>query len=272
MTALLEASPVPCPPRMRGAAQFSAWKCGRYAARARRQANGPLPVPGLSGTPARPNVVAAGTPRYLLGEFRHCAEWPPSARPSGAWDAFRRRSVWYRARQMVRWSCAIVTVGSNPDTNPLIMPNRCRSGDFGGLVDAPHLAQRVAHLAHGRLGAQRLAERDEDVLRACRGLLEIGDPALPLPGVAGAAQPREPLRLVPLDRRVHPERLVGLAGLVAGRGEPVHPHHHPLAVVDLTCDPVGGALDLGLLEAALDGGHRPAEVVDAGDQVARGGL
>src|SRR6516164_9348345 len=144
-------------------------------------------------------------------------------RPGGGRDAFRRRSVSYRARQMIRWSCAIVTVRSIPDMSPLIMPNRRTSGDFGGLVHAPHLAQRVARLSHGRLGAQRLTERDENVLRARRRLLEIGDPALPLPGVTGAAQPREPLRLVLLDRRVHPQRLVGLAGLVTGRREPVQP-------------------------------------------------
>jgi hypothetical protein len=74
-----------------------------------------------------------------------------------------------------------------------------RSGDLGGLVDAPYLTQRVAGLPHGRLGAQRLAERDEKVLRAGRGLLQIGDPALPLAGVARAAQPSEPLRLILLD-------------------------------------------------------------------------
>src|SRR5262249_60050456 len=105
-----------------------------------------------------------------------------------------------------------------------------------------------------------------------RGLVESGDPALPLAGVACGAQPREPFCLIMLDRRVHPQRLVGSASLSAGRGEPVHPDHYALAVVDLARDPVGRTLDLLLLEAALDRGDRPAEAVDAGDQPARAGL
>src|SRR5690348_6987982 len=123
-----------------------------------------------------------------------------------------------------------------------------RSGYFGGLVHAPHLPQGVADLSDGRLSAQRLAQGDEHVLRAGRGLPEVVDPPLPLPGVAGGAQPREPLRLVALDRRVYAQRLIRL---VTGRDELVYPDQHPLAVIDLAGDLVGRALDLGLLEAAL---------------------
>ena len=63
------------------------------------------------------------------------------------------------------------------------------------MIDAPDLAQRVANLAHRGLGAQRLPERDEHVLRPRGCLPEVIDPALPLTGVPRTAQPREPLRL-----------------------------------------------------------------------------
>ena len=63
--------------------------------------------------------------------------------------------------------------------------------------------------------------------------------------------------LLGLDRRVDPQRLVGLVGVDR---ELVDTHDHALAGVDLVGDPVGRALDLGLLEPVLDRGDGTAEL------------
>src|SRR6478736_1306605 len=70
--------------------------------------------------------------------------------------------------------------------------------------------------------------------------------------VSPGAQRGQPLGLLGLDRRVDPERLVGVLDLDA---EPVQAHDGPLAAVDLGGDLVGRLLDLALLEAGLDRGH-----------------
>ena len=58
--------------------------------------------------------ACSGDAAASVDDFQHCAEWPPSLRPGDCRGAFRRRSVSYRARYMIRWSCAIVAVGANP--------------------------------------------------------------------------------------------------------------------------------------------------------------
>ena len=77
------------------------------------------------------------------------------------------------------------------------------------------------------------------------------------------AEHGEALALVGLDLRVDAQRLVGLflVGWVL-----VDPDDGAVAVVDLLGDPVGGGLDLVLLEALLDRGDRAAPVLDRLDQ------
>src|SRR5262249_30171966 len=90
-------------------------------------------------------------------------------------------------------------------------PTRPRPVSLAGPgTPPPPLPRAVAVAPPGRPGGRCRARGDEHVLRAGRGLPEVVDPALPLPGVAGGAQPREPFRLVALDRWVHAQRLVGL--------------------------------------------------------------
>src|SRR5215472_7820049 len=96
--------------------------------------------------------------------------------------------------------------------------NGSRSVDVGRLVDAPDIAQRVAHLTHGGAGAQRLAQRVEQVVRCARRPPELVDPPRELLGVPAAAQHGQPFRLVTLDPGIDAQRLVRL---FLGNAEPV---------------------------------------------------
>src|SRR5229473_5244882 len=146
---------------------------------------------------------------------------------------------------------------TRPRSCPYIS-KRTASVHIGRAVHTPHIAQRVTYLSHSGPGTQRLTQRVEHVLAACRGLLEFIDPALELTLVPAAAQHRQAPGLVMLDRGVSAQQLVRLLTV---RSEFVHPDHDPLARVDLPGDLVSGPLDLGLLETLLDGcggqGPRP---------------
>src|SRR5215469_5824418 len=126
------------------------------------------------------------------------------------------------------------------------------------LVDAPHRAHRVADLAEGGAGPQRVPDGRQDVVRAVRDRLDRVEVLGHGPLVAVFAQARQPVRLGLLDPRIDAQRLIRL--LVIG-GELVHPDDHPGALVGLLRHLVGGTLDLGLLEALLDGGQRAAHLV-----------
>src|SRR5579875_3075115 len=115
------------------------------------------------------------------------------------------------------------------------------------LVDSPDLAQRVTDLAEGGPGAERVPDGRQDVVLAFRGRLERADPLADGQLVAVPPELPQPLRLRLLDPGIDAQRLVRLL-LVPG--ELVHPDDDPRAVVGLLRHLVGGALDLGLLEAA----------------------
>src|SRR5260370_10105412 len=134
-----------------------------------------------------------------------------------------------------------------------------KSSQFAGLVLAPYLTQRVADLSQGGFRAQRVPERVKHVFRAFRGFLERADSAAERGLVPLFLEPGQLCGLSGLDGRVAAQRLIRF---LAVNGESVHPHHHPPPVVDLPRDVIGSVLDLRLLEAALDGGRRPAQVFD----------
>ena len=52
----------------------------------------------------------------------------------------------------------------------------------------------------------------------------------------------------------------------------VHPHHHPLARVNLPLVPEGGVANLPHLKALLNGRHRPPQIINAADVFQRGRL
>src|SRR5580700_4712441 len=140
---------------------------------------------------------------------------------------------------------------------------------FAGLVFAPYLTQRVADLAQGRVRAERVPERIKHVVRAFRGFLEGTDRAAERGLVPLFLEPGQLRGLFGFNGRVEAQRLIGL---FAGRGEFVHAYDNTVAVVDLPRDLIGGILDLRLLEAALDGRHRAAQVFDLSHELLRGGL
>src|SRR6266496_5521534 len=160
---------------------------------------------------------------------------------------------------------------SYPDwTRPMHVTARSRarrasSVGVGRPVAAPHVTERVADLAHGRAGAERLAEWVEQISGALRGMPDVIDPALDLRAVPGGPQPGEALSLLLLDGRVDAQRLVGLVAAVT---EPVHADDHAVPRVDLARDVIGRSLDLGLLEAPLDRGDRAAEILHPRQQFA----
>src|SRR6266545_4632503 len=103
-------------------------------------------------------------------------------------------------------------------------------------VDPENLAEDVADLADGCHAPQRLAHRHQQVG------LRLGD---------GGVEMEQAHRL-----------LLAL-------GVAVDTHHHLAARLDRLELLVGGTLDLLLLEAALDRGHRPTQPVDLGDELTR---
>src|SRR5215469_6028624 len=94
------------------------------------------------------------------------------------------------------------------------------------LVNAPYFAQRVAYLAHSRPSKQRRAQGIKHVIAATRAAPDNIERTADRVGISGRPQPGEPLRLLRLDGRVNPQRLV-LALLVGG--ELVHANNDALA-------------------------------------------
>src|SRR5215469_11484707 len=137
------------------------------------------------------------------------------------------------------------------------------SVDIRRPVDAPNLAERVANLAHGRPGGQRLAERVQHIVLAVGRALDGVEAPAYRRAVPAAPQVHEPLGLLLLDCRVNSQRGVAL---VRVDSELVHPHDNTLPRVDLPGHLVRGTLDLSLLEAALNRGDRPAHLLDPADQ------
>src|SRR5580693_9816372 len=144
-----------------------------------------------------------------------------------------------------------------------------KSSEFAGLVLAPYVTQRVADLSQGGIRAQRVPERVKHVFRAFRGLLEGADGAAERGLVPLFPEPGQLCGLLGLEGRVDAQRLIRF---LAVNGEPVHSDHHPLAVVDFPRDVIGSVLDLRLLEATLDGSHRPAQVFNSVHERLGGGL
>src|SRR5215470_8153218 len=135
--------------------------------------------------------------------------------------------------------------------------------DVRGPVDAPNLAERVACLAHGRPGGQRLAKRVQDVVLALRSALDAVQAPAHRRAVPAAPQVREPRGLLLLDCRVNPQRGVALVGVDT---ELVQPDNNALTRVDLPGHLVRGTLDLRLLKSALDRGDGAAQLLDPADQ------
>src|SRR5215472_15555276 len=165
---------------------------------AEQTGSGPLGVAG---------VVSAGRATLRQPALAGCRPAPPGSPYPGRIDPYLRGR------------------GANADRKA----RKARSVDVWRLVDAPDITQGVADLAHGGAGPERLAQRVEQVLRACGGPPEVVDPSGDFRPVAAFAQHGQALRLVPLDRRVDAQRLVGL--LLGGR-EPVDADDHALARVD----------------------------------------
>lgn len=120
------------------------------------------------------------------------------------------------------------------------------------LVDTPDLAQRITHLADGSQGSQRLPEGIQQVLlpgRRRSRALDVVEPPRDLSAVPVFSKRGEPGGLLLLDSRIDPQRLVRLV-LLGHEG--VDAHNLALARVHLARDPIGGPLDLSLLEALLD--------------------
>src|SRR5580693_9000486 len=134
-----------------------------------------------------------------------------------------------------------------------------KSSEFAGLVLAPYVTQRVADLSQGGVRAQRVPERVKHVFRAFRGFLERADSAAECGLVPLFPEPGQLCGLFGRKGRFDARRLIRF---LACGGEFVHAYDNALAVVDFPCDVIGSVLDLRLLEAALDGGHRPAQVFD----------
>src|SRR3954464_12512935 len=160
-------------------------------------------------------------------------------------------------------------------TAPLCHEAPDRFGTLGtasgaaSVVGAPLLAQNAAELADGALRAERLAQRREEILGPARGrahpLLRRGG----RPGVAPRAPPCGALELAPLPLGVDPQEL---DPLLLGLLEAVHADDHALARLYLARVAERRLLDLALNDPRLDRRHRPAELVDARDQLLRARL
>src|SRR5262245_19717506 len=137
-------------------------------------------------------------------------------------------------------------------------PRRSSLEDRRLLVLAPHLPERVAHLAERGVGAGGLEDGDHDVVLAPGDLLETSEGRAQPVVVAGGLE------------RGHPGRLL-LRHLLVDVEYGVRPFLHHV-VVDPDDDLLlpfhrlleleRRLLDLALREALLDRGHHPPEGVD----------
>src|SRR5437763_3565552 len=130
--------------------------------------------------------------------------------------------------------------------------------------DAPHLAERVAHLAHGHVRSPGLDDRRHEVRIALGGGLERSERGLDRRAVAARAQGSDALDLLLLERRVDAQdvelRLV--VELVA-----VDADDDPTFSLDLSLIPERRLGDLALEEVLLDRGHDPSERADPAEVV-----
>src|SRR5581483_136409 len=147
------------------------------------------------------------------------------------------------------------------------LPARAYNGS-GALrvVRAPLLAEHLADLADGASRSQRLAHRREEVLVGPGHPADLRQRRFGVARVPLRAHARRPLELAPLDRRIEAVELdlLGPLLLVA-----VDADDHALARLDLRAVAVRRVLDLALGEPGLDRGDRPAELLDAVDELER---
>src|SRR5216683_2957664 len=135
-----------------------------------------------------------------------------------------------------------------------------------GVVFAEHAAYRVGDFAERRVGAHRVDNRRHQVGAVARDFLDACERLLRGLGVAPGADAGEPLLLLPLDCGVY---LQDVAGQGVARGEFVDADDDAILGLDFALVNEGRVLDLALHIAALDRGHRAAEVVDLFEVLAR---
>src|SRR5829696_3185623 len=148
-------------------------------------------------------------------------------------------------------------------------PRAQGSEGVGRAIGAELGPEGVADLADGGQVAEGLAHRGEEVVAAAGGVAQVGQGGLDGLAVAGGAEVDQGLGLGVGDGRVE---LHGGDRLLLAAGVAVDADHHPLAPLDGAELVVGRALDLLLLEAALDRRHRAAELLDPGHQPPGRGL
>src|ERR1035438_471663 len=128
-----------------------------------------------------------------------------------------------------------------------------------GDVCAPDISQRLGDLAAGGASGQGFLHGQEKIVGATGCAAQRVQTARYRVVVTLLAQYGEALALVGLDLWVSAQQL---DRLLLVEGELVQADHGALFVVDLQLDAVSRALDLGLLEALLDGGHGAALVLN----------
>src|SRR5579884_4221494 len=145
-------------------------------------------------------------------------------------------------------------------TTTRIFPAIRASLEDGGLAPgAPHVAERVAHLAHRDVGAGAGHDRLHQVRVAFGGTAEVGERPLDRGGVAAGAQCPDTFDLLALERGVDAQDLglLLLFDLVA-----VDADDHPLPGLDLGLVAEARFGDLALEEVLLDRRDDAAELRD----------
>ncbi len=110
--------------------------------------------------------------------------------------------------QVIRWGCAIVTFRLTL-RDAVVPAGGAVYQEMSGGRYVPQTSRSASHTSPTvAWAASALTERNQDVLRARGGPLQVADRAAPLRTVAGRAQLRQPFRLLFFDGRVVPQRLV----------------------------------------------------------------
>src|SRR6266542_5722192 len=140
---------------------------------------------------------------------------------------------------------------------------------------APGDSEPVADLADRCVRSNGIHERRQEILVTTGRVAEPTQRGLPGRRVALVANASDRGHLTRLRLRIDPlqSRRDGRRGrLPCIIHEPVDADHDLIATLDGLLRPVGGFLDLPLLEAVLDRGQRAAEALDLVEVAPRGGL
>ena len=253
--------------RRTGSASRSARSATVRGALARRRTTSPVP----SGSDRR---VQPGRDQALAQRRRVVRT---SAQDSSGWACRSRRRATSSSAQPFSEASRARRTGRTCGptrrrrlTRPtLTRPRAATVRSVGRDVDAPDLAQRVAHLADGGPGPQRLLHRVQHVVGAlgrrraassrCRSTRRVVARRRAAPrSRSRLLAPRSPGR--PAAARTAPRRRR------ANRLTPTTTRS-PASISCATS--VRRPLDLALLEALLDRGDRAAELLDAGHQLER---